>query len=148
MTKEVSFKLREELQRIHDSGLNIYALINRVKRELKSSKAHIPDEVLLRVCEHYWFEKNQIRKAFPWFIKVLKMEWMAYNANTVIAEHAEFKKDDSSRGGIEALDAILARVMGKVKKQKGDHDGKSSKSASKGIEGIERKEESGYGKST
>jgi len=116
MTKEVSAKLKEELQRIHNSGLNIYALINRTKRELKSVKAHIPDEVLLKLCDVYWCEKNQIRKAFPWFIKVLKMEWMAFNANSTIAEHNQYRNDPGPRGGIEALDAILARVMGKVKK--------------------------------
>ena len=110
--------LKEELRRVHDSGLNIYALINRTKRELRAYKSHIPDQVLLKVCEHYWFEKNNIRRAFPWFIKVLKMEWMAYNANAQIQMNEKIKREYNSIEGIEALASILTRVMSKVNANK------------------------------
>lgn len=119
MGNEASLALKEELRKVHDSGLNIYMLINRTKRELRNVKAYIPDQVLMKVCERYWFEKNQIRRAFPWFIRVLKAEWTSFNANAQIREHAEYKKDFNSRGGIEALDSILTRVMGKVNKSAG-----------------------------
>lgn len=89
---EPSAALKAALDKILKDGLNIYALMNKIKKESKV-KAVIPEEVLLKVCDAYWLRKPDIKKPWPWFGRVLVAEWQDYNARKNIAEHQAVKDD-------------------------------------------------------
>jgi len=74
--------LNTELKKVFKAGFNIYALIGRVKKE-SSEGAQIPDPVLLRVCSRYWEEKSKIEDEWPWFLAVVKREWLLEQHNNI-----------------------------------------------------------------
>jgi hypothetical protein len=76
--------LNTELQKVFKDGFNIYSLINKVKKE-SDSGAEIPKEVLMRVCSRYWEDKATFKEPWPWFVAVVKREWL-------LEEHNNFKK--------------------------------------------------------
>ncbi len=88
-----SAALTEIIKKVHAEGLNISALINRVKKQMKwSAERHFPEEVMIGVCSHYLTNKDKIRNPWPWFIKVLEAECGSYYARESIAKGEEFKK--------------------------------------------------------
>lgn len=85
MNKEPSKALLTALNGILSQGLNIYALINRLKKDIGQPKEwHFPEEVLLRVCKAYEQDKGKIDKPWPWFVKVIKAESAMYFAQQQI----------------------------------------------------------------
>ena len=81
---EPSVALKEALDKVNKDGLNIYSLINKIKKESKVG-AEIPEPVLLRVCGRYWQDKGKIRGGWPWFKAVVIREWQLW-------EHEDNKK--------------------------------------------------------
>lgn len=81
---EPSAALTAALDKVYDKGkgLKIYALINRVKKDLDWRKdQQFPEEVLLAVCRAYEKDKAKIKEPWPWFTKVLKVESGLWCAN-------------------------------------------------------------------
>jgi phage replication O-like protein O len=105
----------ESLKTVFNDGLNIYALMNRVKTELKwPAGKDFPEEVVLSVCDFYWKEKEKIRNPWPWFIVTLKQSIYNYHAKKNIDEHNAFREEyrNLGRGG----DAIsIGEVLEKLK---------------------------------
>jgi hypothetical protein len=63
--------------------INIYSLINRLKKEYKAKKTielYIPDEVLIKVGECYLKNKDSIKEPWPWFCKAIEEAWKEHNA--------------------------------------------------------------------
>ena len=114
MSKIVNQHLKDELDRIVADGFNIYALIVKAKRSLKNKDIFFPDEVLLKVCDQYWFQRTQIRNRFPWFLKVLREEWMRYNAANNIRESQKYKYTIGPRGGVDSVESILSDLIKKL----------------------------------
>jgi hypothetical protein len=103
----VSSKTKEILDSVYKQGFNIYQLINKFKKDAHWRKDdNIPDEVLIKICEQYQKDKDDIRDPYPWFIKVLKMESASYFANKNIAANARFKKE-----GIGKMADILRHIQ-------------------------------------
>ena len=104
----VSLKTKEMLDSVYSQGLNIYQLINKFKKDAKWRKdENIPDEVLIKICQQYEKDKGKIRDAYPWFIKVLKMESAGFFANKHVEEGKKFKKQ-----GIGRFADILKQITG------------------------------------
>ena len=92
------------LKEVYKDGLNIYALINKLKKQLKWSKdKKFPPEVLLKVCEQYTKDKDKITKQWPWFIKVIELETSQYFARQHIKQSEEYKKGTMSLKEIFAM---------------------------------------------
>lgn len=103
----VDILLKTSLNEVYKGGLNIYALIERLKKELRWSKGQqFPDEVLMRVCDQYWLSRETIQKPWPWFLKVIKEQWYKYNAENNIKEHEQIKKDPGALSFAQILEAI------------------------------------------
>ncbi len=107
---QVSDELKAELDKVKADGLNIYALMAEVRKKAKSKTLYFPEAVLLKVCEQYWFYRTQIRRAFPWFVKVLYMEWCAYNARGYERISEQNKNKMDTRGGCAAIGDILTKM--------------------------------------
>lgn len=79
-TKEQPSAAEAALKEVYDSGFNIYSLIGRLRKERNWPKdLKLPDEVIIGVCEQYFKDKDNIKKKWPWFLKVLDseiIEWM------------------------------------------------------------------------
>lgn len=86
--------LKAELDKIYKKGFNIFAIINRAKKELKQPKEwQFPEEVLMKICHSYWQNNGKIKKPWPWFVRVLKQCTCEYNANKNIQNHEAVKKE-------------------------------------------------------
>ena len=68
-----SEKVKAALKTVYDDGFNIYASINRLKKEM-GRKDHFPDEVLIGVCNSYWKNRDMIKARWPWFIQAMTTE--------------------------------------------------------------------------
>ncbi len=78
-----SKELKAALDEISKGGLNIYALINKLKKQMDLPKDfQFPEEVLLKVCQAY--DKKKIQEPWPWFVKVIKDETAMWHANKQI----------------------------------------------------------------
>jgi len=84
--------LQAAIEKVIDNGLDIYALLGKLRKESKVSD-QIPDEVYLKVCERYLEEKVSVKNPWAWFIVVLKKESAQYFANKNIQEHKEYKNE-------------------------------------------------------
>lgn len=81
------------LKKVYDDGLNIYALINRLKRARKwKVDQNLPDDIILGVCSQYFKDKGSIKRPWPWFIKVVNMECDQWFARENIRQNEESKK--------------------------------------------------------
>ncbi len=100
-------EVKNQIEKIRADGFNMYALMAEVRKKCKSPKLFFPDEVILKVCDQYWFQRTQIRKRFPWFVKVLYMEWCAYNARGYERMSQHNKNSPDNRGGCASIGAIL-----------------------------------------
>lgn len=103
--KSLNPALKIQFDKIHADGLNIYALMNKAKRILKAPKLHFPDQVLLKVCDSYWLHRREIKRPFPWFLRVLREEWLLYQARS----HDE-GDDTLARGSCAAIGEILVKM--------------------------------------
>lgn len=59
------------LNKVYASGLNIYALQNKFKKEMSYE---LPDHILAVVCEEYLKTKPKIEHPWPWFVRVLRQK--------------------------------------------------------------------------
>lgn len=101
--EQPSAALKAVLDKICKEGLNIYSLINQLKKELKWRKDQkFPDEVLLAVCEQYSKDKAGIKDPWPWFKRVIEEKSKDHFAQQNIAEHEKLKKE-----GITPLKDLL-----------------------------------------
>jgi hypothetical protein len=89
--KDTPSATKVALDKIYQDGLNIYSLINKLKKESKVG-AEIPEVVLLAVCESYWKSKPKIKEDWAWFQRVLVAEWQKYNAEQNVKEGEAWKK--------------------------------------------------------
>ena len=103
----VSLETKEILDSVYSQGFNIYQLINKFKKDAHWRKDdNIPDEVLIKICEQYQKDKDNIRDPYPWFIKVLTMESQAYFAHRSVEEGRRFKEQ-----GIGKMADILRQIQ-------------------------------------
>ena len=102
--------LTAEFKKIAAEGLNLYALLGQLRKELKwSPSRRFPEEVLLAVCASYWHQKPAVREAWPWFVKVVTQEVGLWSAAQHVKEADGFK----SKGPL-SLGEILARAQASV----------------------------------
>jgi len=81
------------LKEVYDNGLNIYQLINKVKKKMKWKKDQkFPAEVLIEVCKRYFKDRPSIKNAWGWFIIVIQSESAVYFARKSIEEGEKWKK--------------------------------------------------------
>lgn len=84
---------KELLDKIYQD-MNIYALINRLKKELGWSKdMTFPDEVMISVCEAFLLNRGAIRNPWRWFLRVMAAESGKYFAKKQIEEGNQWKKE-------------------------------------------------------
>lgn len=83
--------VKSEMKAVYDDGFNIYALINRMKKELKLC-IDIPEEVILKICVEYHRQKPQIRSPFPWFVRVFTQVSREYFSGKNRAADLELRK--------------------------------------------------------
>jgi len=96
----------DRLKQIYASGFNIYLLINKTKKNLRWSKErNFPPEVLERICEAYWKEKDSIRFPYPWFLSVLQRTSADYFSKREIQEHTKLKNEPTH------LKDIMAQIL-------------------------------------
>ena len=82
------------MKKVLDDGLNIYALINRLKKERKwAADQNFPDEIIIGVCNQYFKDKDSIKRPWPWFLKVTNIECDMWHARENIRQNDEFKKE-------------------------------------------------------
>lgn len=110
-SKQASPALKAVLDKVYKEGLNIYALINKMKKQTGwKQDQHFPEGVLVRVCEQYHKDKIKIKKQWPWFCRVLIAETERYFADKNISEHKAIKQ----AGGM-SLAQILNMAAQKLK---------------------------------
>lgn len=80
------------MQRLKDSGFNVWAMIGIFKRRSKLSPA-IPDEVIQDVCLEYFKRSDKIKSGFPYFLTVLKSKSEAYFSNKNVIEGINIKQE-------------------------------------------------------
>lgn len=80
---------KELLKQTYDKGLNVYQLLNRLKKESKVG-AVLPDQVLAKVCQSFLKEARPIRSKWAWFVRAVVKSWHEYNAAQNISAN---KKD-------------------------------------------------------
>lgn len=97
-----SADLESAFSNVFKEGLNIYALLNKLKKESKVG-ADVPESVLLRVIDSYKKNKAAVKEQWPWFCKAIVMEWHKYNAGQNIKESEEFKKKGTTKSIKEIL---------------------------------------------
>ena len=90
--------LKTELDKVFKDGFNIFALMNKVKKESKTG-AEIPEDVLFKVCARYWQDKAIIKNAWTWFVAVLRREWELFDTESY--KHS---------GMAQSIKSILANV--------------------------------------
>lgn len=92
------------LKEVEKAGIQIYALINQLKKQIGQPKDwQFPDDVLLRVCAAYEHDKASIKAPWPWFLEVIKAESALWYANQQI------KINDKHSKWIFSLSDILTK---------------------------------------
>jgi len=80
------------LKEVNSKGLNIYELINKLKKQIGWRKAQeFPAEVLIVVCKQYLKDKGKIKSDWAWFIKVIQAESAAHFARKSVQEGEKYK---------------------------------------------------------
>lgn len=88
--RQASPALKAALDKIY-KDINIYALMNKLKKQLKwPASQQFPEEVLLKVCATY--DKGQVKDEWAWFTIAIKKASAEYFAEQNIKQNAEFKK--------------------------------------------------------
>ena len=83
------------MEQVYKNGLNIYALINRLKKQCKIPK-DFPDEVIIEVCKEYQRYKKSIGNQWAWFTRVMVVKSREYFANKNIEESKKWDKRDTT----------------------------------------------------
>lgn len=82
------------LDQVYKKGLNIYQLINKIKKQMKwGKKQRFPADVLIAVCQQYFKDKENIKSEWGWFTKVIQAESAAYFARKSVQEGEKWKKE-------------------------------------------------------
>lgn len=103
--EEKNEQLERSLKVVYEHGFNIYALINRWKKQAIKKKyrnVRIPDEVLIEICNQYLRYQRTIFNQWGWFVTVLKSECEKFNARQVVVEHESYKRP----GGMSLADIL------------------------------------------
>jgi len=82
--------LQTALNKVYKEGLNIYALLNKLKKESKVG-ARLPEEVILRVCNNYTQNKVKVENQWAWFTKAIIGAWEQWNVEQNIKDSDKFK---------------------------------------------------------
>ena len=84
--------LQTLIKEVHLKGFNISAMINLFKKRQREagSTREVPEEVYVEVCLEYLKDRN-IKKDFPYFLKVLNLKADHYHAKQ-LQEEAEKNK--------------------------------------------------------
>lgn len=102
-----------ELRNVFKSGLNIYALIERMKKQLGWSKdRQFPDEVLLKVCHSYEQGKDKIENDWAWFCAAIKKASEEYFAEQNIKQGQEWKQQGVAQSIKDILGSINLKTKG------------------------------------
>ncbi len=81
------------LNQVYKEGLNIYQLINKLKKQLKWKKEErFPAVIVIEVCKRYFKDKPNIKNAWAWFIVVFRSESAVYYAKNSREESEKFKR--------------------------------------------------------
>ena len=64
-------ELKTLLDTVYKSGLNIYALQNKFKKEMSYD---LPEHILRLGCEEYLKSKPVIKNNWAWFVRVLRQK--------------------------------------------------------------------------
>lgn len=100
-------KVKEAMERILQDGFNIYEMINKVKANMRQPETwNFPEQVILKVCEAYFKEKDKINDPWPWFITVLKQESESWFAEQNITQAQIYKKDSGALSLAQILKGI------------------------------------------
>ncbi len=98
---------KPESQKLMDSvykKFNIYKILTKIK---KDTKAELPEEVVVRICNGYLKNPEKIKAEWPWFMKALKSAWEQWNAERNIQEGAQFKAMSMT----PEIKALIAQVL-------------------------------------
>ena len=81
------------LNQVYKEGLNIYQLINKLKKQMKwKKKQRFPADIRIAVCRQYFKDKANIKSEWGWFSKVIQAECAAYFARESMKEREKWKK--------------------------------------------------------
>lgn len=97
--------LKTVLDKIYNkgNGLNIYALMNKLKKQLGwPADRQFPEEVLLKVCATY--DKGQVKDEWAWFTTAIRKASEEWFAEQNIKENTEFKK--------QGMPQVLKDILG------------------------------------
>lgn len=100
-SKPPSAALRAVLKEVFNDGMNIYALINKLKRIYGwPQEQQFPEEVLIKVCQSYHKNKPGIKNKWPWFCAAI------HRASE------ELKSQEWKQTGImPALQDLIAKIV-------------------------------------
>ena len=84
---------KELLSKVYESGLNIYALLNKFQKEMSYP---MPDHIITLVCEEYLKNKPKIKNNWTWFVRVLKAKRDEAYASLQIQKAEKYKKDTNT----------------------------------------------------
>jgi hypothetical protein len=103
--QQASPALKAALDKVYKNGTNIYALINKLKKQLKwGPEQQFPDEVLLHVCALH--EKGQVKDEWPWFTAAIRKASEQHFALQNVKEGDAWKNQPAA----ESLKSIMAGI--------------------------------------
>ncbi len=95
------------LDKVNKEGLNVYALLNKIKHQLKWKKEQkFPADVIIASCRQYLKDKTKIKNQWPWFKKVIEAESAAHFARKSIQEGQKWKMKPAAQSIKEILKGI------------------------------------------
>jgi len=98
-------KVEAALKAVYADGLNIYAMIGKLKKRYSSLES-FPDRVLLGVCASYWRCKPTVRKRWPWFIAAMETETRLW-----ICDQHEAEKPDPRAPAAQSIRDIMRNMF-------------------------------------
>lgn len=99
-----SEKTKEFLKTLSKEGLNIYQLLNKLRKD--QSLIPIPEEVVMRVCKSYIKNKSYIKKVWPWFTKALLEEGNLVRINANIEKNNSMKREGMAKSLKDIISGI------------------------------------------
>jgi hypothetical protein len=85
--------IKDLMKTVYKEGFNIYALLNKFKKEMMYE---LPDSVIEVVCKEYLKQKPVINNDWAWFVRVLRAKRDEAFAGKQIKEHEAVKYDTNS----------------------------------------------------
>jgi hypothetical protein len=80
---------KSKLAVVYHKGLNIYALLNRFKKEMFKD---MPENIVNIVCDKYLSSPEKVINPWGWFLRVLRAERDKSNAKVNVLRGEETKK--------------------------------------------------------